>query len=120
MRTVSAAILLLALSATALHAEEGMLSGAEIKAKYSDWRNYGKTPSGKVFLVIYGADGSMKGVVSKGQDTGTWWVEGDTLCRKWNAWAGRKPEECFSIKLDGTKVHWFRADGSLYRTWKTQ
>jgi len=120
MRTVFAVVALLLLAATGARAEEVTLSGAEIKSLLSDGRLYGQTPSGKVFLVMYGADGSLRGIVKRGEDTGKWWVEGDTLCRNWTAWAGDKPEECFTVKKNGIEIIWYRADGSHYRTWRTQ
>ncbi len=104
-------------------AAETKLSGGEIKAKYSGGRVYANTPSGRVVLHDYNTDGSIVGTVGgkgkgKDQDKGSWWVKGDTLCRKWNQWAPQKPEACFTVEHKGKSAVWYRADGSVYRNWE--
>ena len=61
----------------------------------------------------------------KGEDVGEWWIERDTLCRKWTAWENQeighsKKQACFWIVLDrkGRRVNYFNMDGSLYRSWR--
>jgi hypothetical protein len=44
------------------------------------------------------------------RDKGTWWVSNDRLCQKWDKWlAGRS--HCFTVRANGTTVHWTRDDG---------
>jgi len=99
------------------------LTGDQLKTEYSGIRLYANTPSGRVVMHDYRADGTISGAVgSKGrdkdQDTGKWWVEGDTLCRAWTGWRDDKPDACFTVTVDGDKATWYRADGSIYRTWR--
>jgi len=103
----------------------GALDGAAIKKYFSGTRLYGTTPSGKTWLIDFNADGSFRGSVPKGDDVGTWWVERDTLCRKWTAWANQnighsKKQACFWIVLDhkGKRVDYINMNGSLYRSWR--
>ena len=103
----------------------GALNGAAIKKYFSSTRIYGTTPSGKTWLIDFRPDGTFTGVVNRGQDIGKWWVEGDTLCRSWTAWAKQqdghsKVQACFWIVLDRAKkrVNYYRKDGSLYRSWR--
>ena len=104
---------------------QGALSGTAIKQYFSSTRLYGTTPSGQPWLIDFRADGTFTGVVNRGQDSGKWWVEGDTLCRSWTAWAKQKGEHskeqaCFWIVLDRARkrVNYYRKDGSLYRSWR--
>ena len=103
----------------------GALDGAAIKKYFSGTRIYGTTPSGKTWLIDFNADGTFRGSVQRGDDVGKWWVEGDTLCRKWTAWENQtighsKKQACFWIMLDhkGKRVNYFNMDGSLYRSWR--
>lgn len=97
---------------------DGALSGEEIRSAYAGGRYYGSTPSGKVFILDYMPDGKMVGIVPKERDTGQWWVEGNQICRKWNRWAERKPQECFFVVMTPGNANWYRNDGSLYRAWR--
>ena len=116
------------LGAVAAHAQgkpTGTLSGPEIKKYFSGTRLYGTTPSGKTWLIDFRADGTFTGVVNRGQDSGKWWVEGDTLCRSWTGWAKdggehSKEQACFWIVLDRVKkrVNYYRKNGALYRSWR--
>lgn len=117
---LAAVALVAAMAAPA--AAETRLSGTEIKAKYSGARLYSNSPSGRVVQHDYNTDGSTVGTVGgkgkgKDQDTGSWWVKGDTLCRKWDQWAPTKPEACFTVEHRGKTAVWLRADGSVYRNW---
>lgn len=112
----------MALSATGAGAGE-RLSGAELKAEYSGVRLYANTPSGRVVQHDYNADGTITGVVGvkdrgKDLDKGSWWVEGDTLCREWAGWRKQKPGDCFTVVNQGGTATWYRADGSVYRIWR--
>ena len=104
----------------------GALDGAGIKKYFSSGiRIYGTTPSGKTWLIDFNADGTFRGSVPKGDDVGKWWVEGDTLCRKWTAWENQtvghsKKQACFWIVLDyqSKRVNYINLNGSLYRSWR--
>jgi hypothetical protein len=122
---VAALAALVTVGAQAQGKPQGALSGAAIKKYFSSTRLYGTTPSGKTWLIDFRADGTFTGVVSRGQDSGKWWVEGDALCRSWTAWAGQrgqhsKEQACFWIVLDRARkrVIYYRKDGSVYRSWR--
>jgi len=109
---LSFAALLALLSVDAV-AGEKKLTGAEIKAAYTGAKTV-TTRSYGTFIAVWKADGTIAGKEKQGgfpPDKGKWWVKGDTLCRKWGAWAGGI-EECFGVSLNGKKVKLWRADGS--------
>lgn len=104
---------------------QGALDGPAIKKYFSGTRIYGTTPSGKTWLIDFNADGTFRGAVQKGEDVGKWWIEGDTLCRKWTAWENQtighsKKQACFWIVLDyeRKRVNYVNLNGSLYRSWR--
>ena len=122
---VMALAIVAAAMAPAVGKPAGALSGAEIKTYFSGTRIYGTTPSGKTWLIDFNADGTFRGAVPKGEDVGKWWIEGDTLCRKWTAWENQemghsKKQACFWIVLERAKkrVNYYNKDGSLYRSWR--
>ena len=47
----------------------------------------------------------MAGYDDEYADSGTWWVEGDTLCRRWSAWL-EGATDCFSVTIEDAKIHW--------------
>jgi hypothetical protein len=125
--TLLAGIIIGAVSAAQAQGSKpaGALDGAAIKKYFSGTRIYGTTPSGKTWLIDFNADGTFRGSVPKGDDVGKWWVEGDTLCRKWTAWENQtighsKKQACFWIVLDhqGKRVNYINMNGSLYRSWR--
>lgn len=128
MKRIGLAGAMLALALTAAAAGDGppgALKGEEIKSYFSGTRIYGTTPSGKTWLIDFNKDGTFVGVVPKGRDVGKWWIEGNTLCRKWTAWENQtvghsKKQACFHIVLDhkNKRVNYFNLDGSLYRSWR--
>ncbi len=106
---LSVAALLALMSVDAL-AGEKKLTGAEIKAAYSDAKISAKNQTG-TFLTVWKANGTMTGEFPNGPDKGKWWIKGDTLCRQWTGWP-RGDRACFGVTLDGDKVKWWRTDGS--------
>lgn len=128
MKTLVLAAAALAVSLSAAQAAEkpaGALGGPAIQKYFSGTRLYGTTPSGKTWLIDFRAGGTFTGVVEKGQDSGKWWVQGDTLCRKWGAWENQtvghsKTQACFWIVLDHARkrVNYIKMDGSEYRSWR--
>lgn len=120
----AAALLMAVLATEAAQAGEkpdGALDGQEIKEYFAKTRIYGTTPGGNSWFVQFQENGTAKGVTHKDSDQGKWWVEGDTLCRNWTAWAARagKQEACFYVVLDkaNKRIDYLNPDGSLYRSW---
>ena len=39
------------------------------------------------------------------QDTGSWWIEGDSYCRRWQTWLDGQ-SACFGVSIADGKVTW--------------
>ncbi len=116
------AVMLSGLGAGAEELPKNTLSAAALEATFKGWTVYGLTPSGNVFRVDFNEDGTLTGQTHKDGDTGKWWIEGNTLCRRWGPnWSDRdgKEQGCFVIALDRKCVHFHKPDGEWYRTWTT-
>ena len=87
----------------AAHAQE-VATGAEIIAAITGNTVQGSMTASGAYTEFYAADG-----VIKGKDyTGTWTVEGDTMCFSY----GEAPD-CWNVRIDGEAVTWVQtgADG---------
>ncbi|MDJ0893698.1 MAG: hypothetical protein QNJ92_01040 [Alphaproteobacteria bacterium] len=81
---------------------KGLFPGATIS---------GRTDKGAPFEAEYKTDGSLVGLSQGYADEGKWWVNGDTICRKWGKWdQGR--ERCSRIEVNGADYRYQRVDGS--------
>lgn len=88
------------------------LSGTEIEAVLTGNSISGGDWDGP-FTVYFPTYGEMRGVrATHYRDSGTWRVEEDALCAKWDDWWGGV-ERCWSIYLDGTVINWRRPDSDL-------
>ena len=107
---LSFAALVALMSVDALAGEQ-KLTGAEIKAAYSDAKFSFKN-SGGTYLQVFEADGTMtvKGVGNSWQDEGKWRVAGDRICRKWKK-RTIGVERCFDITRNGNEFKWWHANG---------
>ncbi len=122
---LSIAAFLALMSVDALAGEKN-LTGAEIKAAFSDARTsytpkFSSATQTSPLFVVWKADGTMTLGDDGGnfQGEGKWWVKGDRFCRQWTSSFHRMPfslpgrkAECFGVTLDGEKVNWRRADRS--------
>jgi hypothetical protein len=98
----------LAASLAALPAAAGQLDGAAIEAALAGATTSGVNVYGNPYTVHFRADGSLDGVAGADNDyadTGTWWIDGDTLCRRWTTWLDGKAA-CFFVVLDGGTITW--------------
>jgi len=60
-------------------------------------------------------NGTMTGVsghTDEENDSGKWWLEGDTWCRQWNEW-GYGDISKLQITLNGDHIRWWRPGGRL-------
>ena len=48
------------------------------------------------------------------EDVGSWWIQGDMYCRRWDVWLDNATG-CFNVVIDGDVIRWLNADGSLAR-----
>ena len=85
------------------------LTGPEIEAVLTGNSISGEQWDGP-FTVYFPTYGKMLGVRSTHyRDSGTWRVEEESLCAKWDDWWGGV-ENCWSVYLDGTTINWRRPD----------
>lgn len=116
-RALAAAAALMAAATGA--AEAKALSGEEIRALISGQDVYLSTPYGIEFPLTYEANGAVKGD-ARGfslasaltpRETGSWWIDGASMCQKWPTWYDGKTF-CFTIDQTGPKsLDWVRNDG---------
>lgn len=99
------------------------LSEKEIRNTVAGKRIYLKVPLGGEFPLYYQANGKVSGsgdAVGLGRfmqpkDQGRWWVRGNRLCQKWQAWYDGK-QFCFTLSRgDGDTLFWRRDDGMTGR-----
>jgi hypothetical protein len=102
--------------ASATVAETPMLTGEAIKATISGRTVHMHTPVGTI-PVVYRSNGTMIGIAKdmalytgQERDKGTWWISGDRLCQRWQAWLDGQ-QHCVSIRISGQTFHWVSTDG---------
>ena len=96
---------------------DGLLTADEIRTLLSDNSGTFTSPrTGATIKVMFGADGSMKGLAPNGtEDSGTWWMEDQRFCRKWTNFA-KGHTSCFKLKLNGNEVEHYVQGGRLLMT----
>jgi hypothetical protein len=100
----------------AARAEPAALVGEALRSAVSGRTVMLSTPLGGL-PISYAANGTMTGqagqlasYVGSASDHGAWWVTRDKLCQRWDKWLDGK-SYCFSLRKDGSTVHWTRNDG---------
>jgi hypothetical protein len=95
------------------------LAGDGLRQAVSGKRIYLAVPLGGEFPLYYRPDGRVDGSGEavglgrflKPRDSGRWWVQGDRLCQKWQAWYDGRIY-CFTLRdLGGNRIAWLRDDG---------
>lgn len=90
------------------------LKGDKLKAFLANVIFTGHTVFGDPYRITLFADGNMTGVEGHNdekQDTGTWWLKGNTWFRQWQHWSYGELLG-FDIYVTDTRIHWVR-DGKL-------
>ncbi len=91
------------------------LTGAELQARFSKEVNTTWNTDKNSGTFASRPDGTMSVDWGKGNDTGTWRIVGDTVCRKWKTIREGK-ELCFTLfKVGEGKYKLYDPDGS-YRS----
>lgn len=112
------ALVLFAL-ASPLRSEEARLSEEDIRGGIVGRTIFLAAPMGGEFPLNYRPDGSVDGngealgigKLVKPKDSGTWWIDTDRLCQKFNTWYNGRPM-CFELFDEGPgQVKWIRDDG---------
>jgi GntR family transcriptional regulator/MocR family aminotransferase len=104
----------LGVPAPARLAEGGALKAASLRAAMQGARLLYRTVYGDPCTIDLLPDGTMQGTAgyaNEDQDDGSWWVEDDCWCRRWNNWAYGETARFGTVVADGL-VGWFR-DGKL-------
>ena len=92
------------------------LGEAELKDRFANATISGRSNSGVPFEVTYDAGGKIMGLSGGYADEGTWWVNGDTICRKWKKW-DKGQERCSTVEMNGKEGRYERVDGSGSGKW---
>ncbi len=93
------------------------LDAAALENALAGSTTMGVNSYGNPYTVRILADGTTTGVAGHNDefvDSGSWWIENDMYCRRWNTWLDGATG-CFHVVIEGDKVRWLNADGSLAR-----
>ena len=100
---------LLAVLAASMPAAAGEpLSGAEIADAVGGATTSGVNLYGNPYTVRILEDGTTRGGAGfsdEHQDTGSWWIEGDSYCRRWQTWLDGQ-SACFRVSIADGEVTW--------------
>ncbi|TXH41178.1 MAG: hypothetical protein E6Q90_12350 [Actinobacteria bacterium] len=89
------------------------VTGADLTALLAG-RTFSGSYQGAPYSEYYDGDGTLRGKDGAGATTGTWKVEGDTVCFTFTSDAN--PETgCYTANVDGNTVYWFK-DGKYNDT----
>jgi hypothetical protein len=119
MRFVFVAVTAMAMGincALADHAGSSKLQGDGLKKAVSGKTVHLATPLGtlpirfRVNGTMSGTAGDLAAYTGSAADSGRWWVSSEKLCQRWQTWLDRKIY-CFSLRQEGSIVHWVRNDG---------
>jgi hypothetical protein len=106
-RRLFGAVLGLALLALPAGADQA-LDGDAIKTALAGATTSGVNVYGNPYTVEFKTDGTLAGVAGTNNeyaDTGTWWVDGDTLCRRWTTWLDGATG-CFAVSVGDGTITW--------------
>jgi len=93
------------------------LDASTIEQALGNATTQGVNEYGNPYTVRFLENGTIEGVAGHNdeyKDTGSWWIEGDMLCRRWNEWL-EGATGCFNAVIDGDRIRWLSSDGSLAR-----
>ena len=92
------------------------LGGDEIEAAMSGSKLLCRTAYGDPYEVDVLADGSLVGKAGYAHedcDTGSWWIEEQYWCRRWNSWSYGETARFLTV-IDGDEIRWYRSDLILF------
>jgi GntR family transcriptional regulator/MocR family aminotransferase len=84
------------------------LSGAQIEIALTGATTGGVNAYGNPYTVHILAGGRTEGVAGfsdEYRDSGSWWIEGDAYCRRWDTWLDGQTA-CFSVLIADGKITW--------------
>lgn len=118
MRFVFVAVALTAMGTNCAFADDrsSKLQGDTLKKAVSGKTVHLATPLGTLPIrfrmngTMSGTAGDLAAYTGSAVDSGRWWVSSEKLCQRWQTWLDRKIY-CFSLRQEGSVVHWVRNDG---------
>jgi hypothetical protein len=119
MRFLFVAVALTAMGINGAFAHEAgnsKLQGDALKKAVSGKTVHLATPLGTLPIrfrmngTMSGAAGELATYIGSAADSGRWWVSSEKLCQRWQTWLDGKIY-CFSLRQEGSIVHWVRNDG---------
>jgi len=93
---------------TAADAPGKPLSAAEIETALTNAASKGVNSYGNPYTVWFLPGGRLDGVAGVNDeyvDSGSWWLEDDYFCRRWNVWLGGV-EGCFQVVIYEDTIYW--------------
>ncbi len=93
------------------------LDASNIEQALAGSTTQGINDFGNPYTVQILANGQTTGIAGHNdefEDVGSWWIEGDMYCRRWDVWLDNATG-CFNVVIDGDTVRWLNPDGSLAR-----
>jgi len=84
------------------------LDAAGIEAALAGATTSGVNAYGNPYTVRILENGTMEGVAGADDeyaDSGSWWLEGDAFCRRWNAWL-EATTSCFAVTIVDGEITW--------------
>jgi hypothetical protein len=102
---------MIALACVAAHAQDTVVSGDEIKAKWAGKKLFTRGANGQLADFALMVDGSASISTNNFSDTGTWrpWEKG--YCAKWQK-IRQGAEACFTVLRRGSDIVILNPDGS--------
>lgn len=96
------------LAATTLNALADPLTAADIETTLPGAVTSGVNAYGNPYTVRFLEGGRIEGVAGASdeyRDGGSWWLEGDALCRRWDTWLEGQTN-CFSVTVADGTITW--------------
>jgi Bacterial SH3 domain len=103
---------------TGTKADQGFLSGEDIRDLVAGASVEIDTPIGTKLPVRYAPDGQLSGQAEQlafylgaSTDRGRWWITSDQLCHRWSTWFNSEPQ-CLRLKTEGRRIRWWTQGGT--------
>ncbi|MFN3521222.1 MAG: PLP-dependent aminotransferase family protein [Phenylobacterium sp.] len=97
-------------------AAHAWMEGAALRERISGAKLLCRTAYGDPYEVDVLPDGRLVGKAGYAHedcDVGSWWMEGDFWCRRWNEWSYGETARFLTV-IDGDQIRWYRSDRLLF------
>lgn len=92
------------------------LTGEALARRLSGSRLLCRTAYGDPYEIDVMPDGTLvgrAGYAHEDCDTGSWWIEGEYWCRRWEGWSYGEVARFLTV-VDGEEIRWYRSDLVLF------